>query len=286
MEYFLILLLTIFFIFIIIKLNKKSKNKYPNSTSSSSPSSANKTDRTTLKPEVELEKQYALTLNVSELRSIVNGDDVWTAIGYANKIHVSKEVARKAIPVVQMIMDGDSLVSRNDLDGALKKYNTAIAKEPKCAIAHMAIGTVYSFKGDYASALKWTRIAADLDPLNGRIKNNLDIAEANFKDASSGEMENRINRSSTMLATGIVRHVETKMLPSVIPSILGGAGKDIYEVYETSNLSDAREYLAGLIVTEQQKYIVVETPDGPIGMDKNGMYNPSKNWRGDDWNKF
>ncbi len=235
---------------------------------------------------MEGEKQYALTLNVSELQSIVAGNEVWTAIGYSQKVNVSKEVARKAIPVVQMIMDGDALVSRNDLDGALVKYQAAIASEPKCAIAHMAIGTVYYRKQDFASALKWTRMAAELDPLNSRIKDNLESAEANFQDAFSGAMADRQKRSDAMLTAGIVRHIESKTLPSAIPGALGGTGKDTYDVYEAKSTSDANDFLAGLNITEQQKYVVVETPDGPIGKDLNGIYKPSKNWRGADWNKF
>lgn len=235
---------------------------------------------------MEAEKQYALTLNVSELQSIVAGNAVWTAIGYSQKMDVSKEVARKAIPVVQMIMDGDALVSRNDLDGALVKYKAAIASEAKCAIAHMAIGTVYYRKKDFASALKWTRMAAELDPLNSRIKDNLECAEANFQDAFSGAMADRQKRSEAMLTAGIVRRIESKTLPSAVPGVLGGTGKDTYDVYEAKSTSDATDFLAGLHITEQQKYAVVETPDGPIGRDLNGIYKPSKNWRGNDWNRF
>jgi tetratricopeptide (TPR) repeat protein len=144
-----------------------------------------------LDEEHDIEKQYALTLTVSELNQILNGYDVRTAVGYARKILVSKEVAKKAIPVVKICMEADSLVSQNNLDQAIVKYKAAIRKEPKYAIAHMAIGTVYYRKEDYANALKWTRIAAELDPLNSRIKNNLEIAEDNFKDAFSGSMADR-----------------------------------------------------------------------------------------------
>jgi hypothetical protein len=67
--------------------------------------------------------------------------------------------------------------------------------------------------------------------------------------------------------------------------VLGGTGIDIYEVYEAKSISDADDFLAGMHVTEQQKYIVVETPQGTKGLDRHGIYKPSTNWRGEDWNK-
>ena len=234
----------------------------------------------------DLEKQYALTLNASELKDIVAGNAVWTAVGYKQKVHgFSKEMAQQAIPVVKLIMEADQLVGRNDLDGALVRYQSALTKEPNCAIAHMAIGTVYSRKKDYASALKWTRIAAQLDPLNTRIGKNLEIAEENFEHANSGKLGEANKRSEAMVTAGIIRHVENKSLASVIPSILGGTGNDLYEVYEADKLIDAREFLLGVVVTEQQRYVVIETPEGAIGRDHSGIYTPSKNWRGNDWKK-
>ena len=64
----------------------------------------------------------------------------------------------------------------------------------------------------------------------------------------------------------------------VLPRVM--FGEDVYEVYEGESKNQALDFLSTKAVTRQQHYIVVETPDGVFGMDRTGIYEPSRNWRG------
>jgi len=64
-----------------------------------------------------------------------------------------------------------------------------------------------------------------------------------------------------------------------LPSILGFMD---YEVYAADNLAEAKSFLESVVVTRTQYYIVVETPNGVMGRDINGIYEPSHDWRGKD----
>jgi ssDNA-binding Zn-finger/Zn-ribbon topoisomerase 1 len=49
-------------------------------------------------------------------------------------------------------------------------------------------------------------------------------------------------------------------------------GGNTYEVYKGSDPESAKAFLATKTVTEAQYYIVVETPDGNWGLDKEGLF--------------
>ena len=52
----------------------------------------------------------------------------------------------------------------------------------------------------------------------------------------------------------------------------GMAAKCTYEVYKAPNAATAQDFLRGKTVTQQQYYVVVETPEGNYGRDVNGIY--------------
>lgn len=54
------------------------------------------------------------------------------------------------------------------------------------------------------------------------------------------------------------------------PSLVTGV--DTYEEWTAPTASAARAYLHTRTVLDQQYYIVVETPEGNWGKDRNGMY--------------
>jgi hypothetical protein len=68
-------------------------------------------------------------------------------------------------------------------------------------------------------------------------------------------------------------------------ALLKGAmfGYDTYEVYAADSDAEARQFLNGISITEQQFYVVVEVPGGVIARDRGGIYSPSASWRGDGW---
>jgi len=68
-----------------------------------------------------------------------------------------------------------------------------------------------------------------------------------------------------------VRLVEKKQLPGQL------FGHDTYEVYQADMAEDAKVFLSGRNIVEQQYYVIVETPAGIFGKDKAGFYTPSKN---------
>ena len=60
-------------------------------------------------------------------------------------------------------------------------------------------------------------------------------------------------------------------------ALLKGAmiGYDTYEVYTADTEAEARQFLDGVSVTEQQYYVVVEVPGGVVARDRGGIYSPS-----------
>jgi len=60
-------------------------------------------------------------------------------------------------------------------------------------------------------------------------------------------------------------------------------GYDDYEVYFADTEGEALKFLKKISVSDNQYYVVVETPGKNVAKDRMGIYNPSRAWRGDDW---
>ena len=64
----------------------------------------------------------------------------------------------------ELVNRGVELAQAGDLDGALVRYERAIALEPKSAVAHFDLGLALEHQGDFASAIRELGRAFELEP--------------------------------------------------------------------------------------------------------------------------
>jgi len=66
--------------------------------------------------------------------------------------------------IITLIQEGDKRLQVGDFEAAEKKYHEALALDQTSADALSSIGTVYSHRGDYQTALGWAKRAIAADP--------------------------------------------------------------------------------------------------------------------------
>ncbi|OQX04772.1 MAG: hypothetical protein BWK76_28305 [Desulfobulbaceae bacterium A2] len=224
-------------------------------------------------------EQYALSLTSAELQGIISGQRIPDPPqGYRQKVDVPKDVAQWAAPVVKTLESADSAANAGKLDLAFATYTSIITAGVRCGVAAMSASFCCFHQDKWDLALKYIKMAEEFDPVSTRIKENVKyiVDECAKRDV----YETAKVTSQKNVESGQVRLVEKKQLPGQL------IGKDTYEVYQADTVADATAFLNGRNIVEQQYYVIVETPEGIVGKDKGGVYKPSKNWRGDDWNRY
>ena len=224
-------------------------------------------------------EQYALCLTSAELQGIISGRCIPDPPrGYRQKVEVPKDVAQWAVQVVRTLESADSAANGGKLDLAFATYTSILTSGVRCGVAAMSASFCCFHQDKWDLALKYIKMAEDYDPINTRIKENVEyiVAECAKRDVYEAAKAT----SQKKAESGQVRLVEKKQLPGQL------IGHDTYEVYQADTAGDAKAFLNGRNIVEQQYYVIVETPEGIFGKDKAGFYTPSKDWRGDDWNRY
>ena len=198
--------------------------------------------------------------------------------GYSEKISIPKAVAEWALPFVEKIESADHLANSGKIDMAFAIYVAVIKSGVRCGIAAMSASFCCFHQDKWDLALKYIKMAEEYDPTSTRIQENVkyivsECAKRNVYEAAKTTSKEKVE-------SGRVRLVEKKKLPGML------IGHDTYEAYQADTAEDAKAFLNGRNIVEQQYYVIVETPEGIFGKDKAGFYTPSKNWRGDDWNRY
>ncbi|MEL6133374.1 MAG: hypothetical protein AAFR59_08440, partial [Bacteroidota bacterium] len=80
----------------------------------------------------------------------------------------------------QLYEEGESLYIKNQMDGALLKFNDAIRLNPKHVQAHEMRGEIYYMRKNWNKAFENFKLAAAYDPFNAKLQNDL--------GATSGEL--------------------------------------------------------------------------------------------------
>jgi hypothetical protein len=225
------------------------------------------------------EEQYALSLTSAELQGIISGQRIpEPPQGYRQKVEVSKDVAQWALPVVRILESADSAANGGKLDFAFATYTSILKSGVRCGVAAMSASFCCFHQDKWDLALRYIKMAEEYSPTSTRIKENVKyiVEECAKRDV----YETAEVTSQKKAESGQVRLIEKKQLPGQL------FGHDTYEVYQADTEDDAKAFLNGRNIVEQQYYLIVETPVGIFGKDKSGFYTPSKNWRGDDWNKY
>ena len=225
------------------------------------------------------EEQYALSLTSAELQGIISGQRIpEPPQGYRQKVEVPKDVAQWALPVVKILEAADSSANAGKLDLAFATYTSILKSGVRCGVAAMSASFCCFHQDKWDLALKYIKMAEEYAPISTRIKENVKyiVEECAKRDVYEAAKVT----SQEKAESGQVHLVEKKQLPGQL------FGHDTYEVYQADAADDAKAFLNGRNIVEQQYYVIVETPAGIFGKDKSGFYTPSKNWRGDDWNKY
>jgi Flp pilus assembly protein TadD len=117
------------------------------------------------------EFQDALWLPAIALQGITGGAAVVGSQG--EDLNVEAAAAQWALPLVQLLREGDALARSDQFENAIVAYKRVLERCPTAAIAMMSIGNCYAMLGSRAQARDWLERALAVDPGRQRIITNL-----------------------------------------------------------------------------------------------------------------
>ncbi|MBM3473891.1 MAG: hypothetical protein FJX75_11530 [Armatimonadetes bacterium] len=163
-----------------------------------------------------------------------------------------------------------------DIEGATARSLWAHANRQAESFGYRTLLTVLAGRGMMLSGIDGERAKHGVQLLHAA--SPPDLSEAQRKDFTSiakeyfgagvfGETELSEQEREAAEAVSAVRHVRTDRKPSPI-----GSATFTYEIYAGDTKAQARAFLETRSVDRPHLYIIVETPEGNVGLDVQGMY--------------
>jgi len=121
---------------------------------------------------------------------------------------------------------------------------------------------------------EWKKLAASCEKHGGKYKNGLKAEEADYKPT---RMDNEKQKQNQKNDSEKKDQAENEDIESKVKfKEIEYNDSRTYEVYTAENLEIAKKFLMNRCVSRKLLYIVVETPQGNLGKDINGIYEEEK----------